>query len=66
MTAQLPDQDLSGDDQTGLDAAQTQILCLIVPTLEGGVIDTKRHNRTKCYAKTEYSIFSKQTDQQSK
>ncbi len=25
----------------------------------GGVIDSKRHNRTKCYAKTEYSIFSK-------
>jgi hypothetical protein len=35
MIAQLPDQDLSGDDQTELDAAQTQILCLIVPTLGG-------------------------------
>jgi hypothetical protein len=35
MTAQLPDQDVSGDDQTELDAAQTQILCLIVPTLGG-------------------------------
>jgi hypothetical protein len=33
MTAQFPDQDVSGDDQTELDAAQTQILCLVIHTL---------------------------------
>jgi hypothetical protein len=33
MTAQLPDQDVSGDDQAELHAAQTQILCLIIHTL---------------------------------
>jgi len=30
LTAQLPNQDESSDDQTHLGAAQTQILCLII------------------------------------
>jgi hypothetical protein len=32
LTAQLPDQDVSGDDQTHLSAAKTQNLCLIMHT----------------------------------
>jgi hypothetical protein len=43
MTAQLPSQDVSGDDQTHLDAAQMQIFVSYYYTHFVCVIDTRRH-----------------------
>jgi hypothetical protein len=43
LTAQLPGKYVFGDDRTHLDAAQIQILCLIIIHTFGHVIDTRRH-----------------------
>jgi hypothetical protein len=59
LTAQLRDQDLSGDDQTHLVAAQTQILCLII---RFGHVMAKAYNKTCITGSKTYVLASSMMD----